>query len=100
MHRLGPADPAFPDHGLFEKTGIDADRGKFRTPSLRNVALTGPWWHDGSARTLDEAVAKHGLTHDAAEVTQLIAFLTALSDTEFTQRQSLAMPEEACGKRL
>jgi cytochrome c peroxidase len=30
----------------------------------------------------------------------LIAFLTALSDTEFTQRQSLAMPEEACGKRL
>ncbi|WP_425909882.1 hypothetical protein [Nitrobacter sp. TKz-YC02] len=52
------------------------------------------------SRTLDEAVAKHGLTHDTAEVKQLIAFLTALSDTEFTQRQSLAMPEEACGKRL
>ena len=100
MHRLGPADPALPDQGLFEKTGIDADRGKFRTPSLRNVALTGPWWHDGSARTIDEAVAKHGLTYDAAEAKQLIAFLTALSDTEFTQRQSLAMPEEACGKRL
>lgn len=100
MHRLGPADPARPDQGLFEKTGIDADRGKFRTPSLRNVALTGPWWHDGSARRLDEAISRHGLTHDAAEVRQLIAFLTALSDTEFTRRKSLAMPEEACGKRL
>ncbi|WP_245256953.1 MULTISPECIES: cytochrome-c peroxidase [unclassified Nitrobacter] len=100
MHRLGPVDPALADQGLFEKTGMDADRGKFRTPSLRNVALTGPWWHDGSARTLDEAISRHGLTHNAAEVRQLIAFLTALSDTEFTRRKSLAMPEEACGKRL
>lgn len=100
MHRLGPADPALADQGLFEKTGIDADRGKFRTPSLRNIALTGPWWHDGSAWTLDEAIARHGLTHGAAEVAQLIAFLGALSDTEFTQRKSLAMPEDACGKRL
>ena len=40
------------------------------------------------------------MTYDAAEAKQLIAFLTALSDTEFTQRQSLTMPEEACGKRL
>lgn len=100
MHRLGPADPALADQGLFEKTGIDADRGKFRTPSLRNIALTGPWWHDGSAWTLDEAIARHGLTHGAADVAQLIAFLGALSDTEFTQRKSLAMPEDACGKRL
>lgn len=100
MHRLGPVNPALADQGLFEKTGIETDRGKFRTPSLRNVALTGPWWHDGSARTLDEAIVRHGLTHDAGDVTQLIAFLKALSDTEFTGRKSLAMPEEACGKRL
>ncbi|GAB1715540.1 MAG: di-heme enzyme [Nitrobacter sp.] len=100
MHRLAPADAALADQGLFEKTGIDADRGKFRTPSLRNVALTGPWWHDGSARTLDGAIARHGLTHDAEEMAQLIAFLEALSDPEFTRRKSLAMPSEACGKRL
>jgi hypothetical protein len=33
-------------------------------------------------------------------MTQLIAFLEALSDPEFTRRKSLAMPSEACGKRL
>jgi cytochrome c peroxidase len=100
MLGLGPADPALADQGLFEKTGIDADRGKFRTPSLRNVTLTGPWWHDGSSRSLDEAIARHGLIHSAAEVTQLTAFLEALSDPEFTRRESLAMPDRACGKRL
>lgn len=100
MHRLGPLDPALPDQGLFEKTGIDGDRGKFRTPSLRNVALTRPWWHDGSSRSLKDAIARHGLIRDAVEMKQLIAFLEALSDPDFTQRKSLAMPEEACGKRL
>ena len=100
MHRLGAADPTLADQGLFEKTGIDADRGKFRTPSLRNVALTGPWWHDGSSRSLEDAIARHGLNRDATEVTQLIAFLETLSDPEFTRRKSLAMPSQACGKRL
>ena len=65
-----------------------------------NVAVTGPWCHDGSSRSLEKAVARHGLTHGPAEMTQLIAFLEALSDPEFTRRKSLAMPEEACGKRL
>jgi cytochrome c peroxidase len=100
MHRLGPADPSLADQGLFEKTGVNTDRGKFRTASLRNVALTGPWWHDGSSRSLEKAVARHGLTHGPVEMTQLIAFLEALSDLEFTRRKSLAMPERACGRRL
>jgi len=100
MHRLGAADPALADQGLFEKTGIDADRGKFRTPSLRNVTLTGPWWHDGSSRSLEDAIAKHGLTYEPAEVNHLIAFLESLSDPEFIKRKSLAMPSEACGKPL
>jgi cytochrome c peroxidase len=100
MHRLEAGDSALADQGLFEKTGIDADRGRFRTPSLRNVTLTGPWWHDGSSRSLEDAIARHGMTHEPAETRQLIAFLEALSDPEFTRRKSLAMPDEACGKRL
>ncbi|WP_198136933.1 cytochrome-c peroxidase [Nitrobacter hamburgensis] len=100
MHRIGAADPRLADQGLFGQTGIDADRDKFRTPSLRNVTLTGPWWHDGSSRSLDEAIARHGLSHDAAKVTLLIAFLEGLSDPEFTRRKSLAMPDLACGRRL
>ncbi len=100
MHRLEAIDLALDDQGLFEKTGIDADRGKFRTPSLRNVTLTGPWWHDGSARSPEDAIARHGLTYEPAEVNHLIAFLESLSDPEFIRRKSLAMPDEACGKRL
>ena len=45
------------DPGRKDATKADADQGKFKTPSLRNVALTGPWFHDGHAGTLDEAIA-------------------------------------------
>lgn len=42
--------------GLFAVSGRPEDRGKFRTPSLRNVAVTGPYMHDGSIATLEEAI--------------------------------------------
>jgi cytochrome c peroxidase len=42
--------------GLFEVTTVAADVGRFRVPSLRNVALTGPWFHDGSGQSLDEVL--------------------------------------------
>lgn len=99
-HRLGPVDSAADDQGLFEKTGGEDDRGRFRTPSLRNVALTGPWWHDGSATTLEAAITRHGKTYDPADMASLEAFLAELSDSGFTTRKDLAMPERACGKRL
>jgi cytochrome c peroxidase len=44
------------DLGRYEVTGDPADRWKYRTPTLRNVALTAPYMHDGSLRTLDEVV--------------------------------------------
>ncbi len=44
--------------GLFEFTGDPRDMGRFRVPSLRNVALTAPYMHDGSVATL-EAVLDH-----------------------------------------
>lgn len=49
---VGASDP-----GRQEVTGEEADRGKFRTPSLRNVTLTQPYMHDGSLATLEEVVA-------------------------------------------
>ncbi|GAB6167377.1 hypothetical protein JCM19992_33770 [Thermostilla marina] len=50
-------DKENPDIGRKEVTGDDADTGAFRVPSLRNVADTAPYFHDGSAATLEEAVA-------------------------------------------
>ncbi len=49
-------DPARPDHGRFEVTGESTDRWRYRTPTLRNVALTAPYMHDGSLRTLEEVL--------------------------------------------
>ncbi|MGC4083056.1 MAG: di-heme enzyme [Vicinamibacterales bacterium] len=51
-----PADP-----GVFDVTHDPADMGRFRAPTLRNIALTAPYMHDGSLPTLDDV-----LDHDAA----------------------------------
>lgn len=45
------------DPGRKDATKADADAGKFKIPSLRNVALTAPYFHDGHAKTLEEAIA-------------------------------------------
>ena len=46
------------DNGRWAQTGVERDRYRFKTPSLRNVALTWPYYHDGSVETLEEAVSK------------------------------------------
>jgi cytochrome c peroxidase len=75
--------------GRFVATLDPRDIGKFRTPSLRNVSLTGPYLHDGSAITLEEAVAREiyasgvratGQLHvTPSEARDLIEFLKALT---------------------
>ncbi|MFW6198763.1 MAG: cytochrome-c peroxidase [Acidobacteriota bacterium] len=64
MPQIGPGKGDGPDghddFGLERVTGRQADRFKFRTPSLRNVAITGPWGHAGAYDTL-EAVVRHHL---------------------------------------
>ena len=45
-----------PDLGREATTGNAADRGAFKTPTLRNVALTAPYMHDGSQKTLEEVI--------------------------------------------
>ena len=47
----------FTDDGRYEVTGLEADKWRYRTPSLRNVALTSPYMHDGSIATLEGVVA-------------------------------------------
>jgi cytochrome c peroxidase len=58
--QLGPGkDPTGDDKGLSLVSGNAGDDYKFRTPSLRNVALTAPYMHDGCYATLAEVVAHH-----------------------------------------
>lgn len=72
------------DLGRFNVTAREQDRFVFRVPSLRNVALTPPYFHDGSAGTLEEAVTvmasyQLGRDLDAADCGDLVAFLRSLT---------------------
>lgn len=88
---------ATPDPGRFEVTGREADRHAFRVPSLRNVALTAPYMHDGSLATLEAVVDWYDggggndpgrdrtlrpLGLDVTEKRQLVAFLRTLTSGE------------------
>jgi cytochrome c peroxidase len=56
-HNLGVGmDEGSPDLGRYEITNDDKDRGAFKTPTVRNVAQTAPYMHDGSQKTLEEVV--------------------------------------------
>jgi cytochrome c peroxidase len=52
----GVAAYAAPNRGLYEQTKNEGDLGKFRAPSLRNAAVSGPYMHDGSLATLDQVI--------------------------------------------
>ncbi|MDJ0277669.1 cytochrome c peroxidase [Sphingomonas sp. 2R-10] len=87
------------DRGLAETTGQAEDDGRFRTSSLRNVAVTGPWFHDGSARTLGEAIARHPIRLNAADMDGLLAYLEALTDRGFIENPAFAYPDDPCGSK-
>lgn len=97
-HGFEPAEAR--DPGLIEKTGRAQDAGHFRTPSLRNVAVTGPWWHDGSARTMTDAIRRHTLALPEDTIAPLTALLDQMTDARFLTDARFAMPDRACGKRL
>ena len=52
-------DVDYTDEGRFEITGIESDKGIFKVPSLRNVALTAPYMHDGRFATLEEVIDQY-----------------------------------------
>jgi cytochrome c peroxidase len=86
------------DQGLIGVTRRTADMGKFRVPTLRNVALTAPYMHDGSLASLEQVIdhyARGGRKHrhqdprlrplvlSQTERADLVAFLRSLTDREF-----------------
>jgi len=85
------------DIGREKLTGQESDRHVFKVPSLRNVAETGPWFHDGSQDDLSEVVRimgyhQLGLTLEPQQITDLVAFLGSLTgevDTAFVARPNL-----------
>ncbi len=97
FHRLLPIHA---DRGLGETTGRAEDDGRFRTPGLRNVALTAPYLHDGRAGTLEDAIAAHGQPITKTDMRDLTAFLHALTDETFVTDPKFALPDRACGKQL
>jgi len=93
-------DPPEPDLGRYEVTLDPEDRWQYRTPSLRNVALTAPYMHDGGLRALGDVVAfynKGGVPHDHMdsrikpldltdeESGALVAFLQSLTGDNIEQ---------------
>jgi cytochrome c peroxidase len=105
--------------GLYEFTGDPADMGRFRIPTLRNIALTAPYMHDGSVATLEEVVglyaaggrviddgpnAGDGRTHpnksafvretDLTEqdIADLVEFMKALTDETFVNDPRFGPP--------
>lgn len=92
FQRIGLFEPFFPryrsnpraDLGRYTLTDDDADRHSFRVPSLRNVALTAPYLHDGSVETLEGVVRvmgyyQVGRSLSADDVDAIVAFLESLT---------------------
>lgn len=109
------------DTGLFAFTGDPQDMGKFRAPSLQNVAVTAPYFHDGSAATLRDVIAVYeaggrnvesgpnagdgrenplkngfirGFMLSDQERDDLLAFLESLTDESFLSDPRFANPWE------
>ena len=107
------------DNGLFSVTQNPSDKGKFRPPTLRNVAFTAPYMHDGSIASLAEVLDFYanggrnitsgdhqgdgrinpnksefvkGFTLSAQEKQDMLAFLNALSDPVFISNPRYANP--------
>jgi cytochrome c peroxidase len=108
-----------PNTGVHEITGRAQDMGRFRAPSLRNVAVTAPYMHDGSVATLEDAIRNYaaggrlltagpnagdgrmnpykdgfvaGFSISDAEIADLVAFLESLTDEEFLASGRFANP--------
>jgi len=120
LYNIG-GDGSYPadNTGLFVHTGEPADMGKFRAPTLRNIAVTGPYLHDGSVATLEEVIRiyeaggrnitegpftgdgranpykspfVHGFILTDEERDALLAFLESLTDPDFLQDPKFADP--------
>jgi len=112
FHNLGvgwdPERSEFRDPGRFQASEEDADRGAFKTPTLREVSLRAPYLHDGSARTLREVVELYARGGEAnpwlspkltnvdlsdEEIDALVAFMEALEGTGYEDTSPEVFPQ-------
>lgn len=109
------------DRGLFDLTGNPDDMGRFKAPTLRNIEVTAPYFHDGSAATLEDVIAHYerggraivegedlgdgaknphkseliqGFILTESERTDLLAFLKSLTDETFLTDPRHAKPDD------
>ena len=104
-------DSEFSDLGRYYVTGLAQDKGVFKTPTLRNVEVTGPYMHDGRFQTLEEVVEHYnsgghlsatldpmmkfpnvGLQLSEQDKTDLVNFLKTLTDEEFISNPAFSDP--------
>lgn len=97
----------YADSGRQRVTKLESDRALFKVPSLRNIALTAPYMHDGSIETLEEVI-KHYKTGGAihknksdklkpfalseSQTVDLVKFLNCLTDKDFLRNKEFANP--------
>jgi len=112
LHNNG-LDSQFTDLGAGGVTGLAADMGRFKTPTLRNIALTAPYMHDGRFQTLEEVVEHYdsgghpsptvdvfmkytsgGLQLTPEKKQYLLAFLNSLTDMDFVNNPAFHDPGE------
>lgn len=103
--RIGSAPmPGMEDSGLYERTGNPDDAGKFKAPTLRNIAVTAPYMHDGRIATLSDVLDHYaagsrpnaflrGFVLTPAERRDVLAFLDSLTDQAFLHDPAFADPE-------
>lgn len=121
LYNYGEGDYPIYDQGLYAVTGNVDDKGKFKTPTVRNLFYTAPYFHDGSAETLEEALAvfenggrdvAYGLwqgdgrknpykslhiivtTLSAIEKKNLLDFLESLSDSSIFHNEKFLSPKD------
>ena len=87
--KLGAVKPYMPngnentDHGKMEESKKEADKDIFKVPSLRNISMTGPYFHDGQVKTLEEAVSimadiQLGKQLSSEQTADIVAFLKTM----------------------
>jgi len=97
------------DRGRWIVTGDNADRGKFITPTLRNIEVTAPYMHDGSVPTLEKVIEHYNrggkafinkdtlirpLNLNSQEQKDLVAFLKTLTDHTFLNDRRFGNPHK------
>jgi len=103
-----PVNPALNDSGRAHITNLPQDKYKFKTPSLRNIALTAPYMHDGRFLTIDQCLTHYvsgitntvnldplltnGISMTSQEISKIKTFLYTLTDYSFVQDKKFSNP--------